>query len=163
MHSIQKYGWAWFDALLLQNPRWVRGTQTAVRLITNSNGTYVATFGSGAGLVPAAPLNISFPTQSKFVSWPQTGAIFKNAPHPEGAKLLQSWRLSLERQNLGSWSPRRDANKPVNFPVIKDMPSTNPTAFIPWMKDRAAVERLRFIFEDRIGTPQGLSSLIDNI
>lgn len=71
--------------------------------------------------------------------------------------------LSLERQNGGAWSPRRDANKPANFPAIKQMPATDPAAFLPFMKDRAAVERLRFILEDKIGTAQGLSPLKDDL
>jgi len=163
MDSIKKYGWKWFDDLLLQNPRWVRGTATAVRLIMSSNGTYVATFGSGIGLNTFDPLGISFPTESNFTSWSQTGAILKKAPHPDGAKLLHSWMLSLERQNGGGWSPRRDANAPANFPAIKEMPATDPAAFIPWMEDRVAVERLRFIVEDKIGSAQGLSPLIDDL
>lgn len=40
---------------------------------------------------------------------------------------------------------------------------TDPTNFGRFMADRAAVERLRFFFEDRIGTAQGLSPLVDGI
>jgi hypothetical protein len=31
------------------------------------------------------------------------------------------------------------------------------------MEDRDAVEQLRFVFEDKIGTAQGLSPLVDDI
>jgi hypothetical protein len=40
---------------------------------------------------------------------------------------------------------------------------TDPTKFSQFMADRAAVERLGFSFEERIGTAQGLSRLIDGI
>lgn len=43
------------------------------------------------------------------------------------------------------------------------MPSTNPSAFGKWMADRANVERLRFFFEKRIGSAQGLSPLDDDL
>ena len=162
-YSIQKYGWAWFDAFLLQNPRWCRGTATGPTLVASSNGTYIATFGSSIGLNPFGPLDLGFPTQANFVSWPQTGAILKKAPHPEGAKLLHSWIVSLERQNRGGWSVRSDATKPANYPSIMEMPGTDPTGFIAWMQDRAAVERIRFLIESKIGSAQGLSPLIDGL
>lgn len=44
-----------------------------------------------------------------------------------------------------------------------EMSGTDPTKFSKWMMDRAAVERLRFFFEDKIGSAQGLSPLIDEL
>jgi len=161
---LQQYGYSWFEALLAQNPRWVRGTGAPVDVILSSNGTYTATFTSFIGLTPFAPLGIAHPVQGEFVSWPQTGAILKNAPHPEAAKLLHSWILSDEYQNVtGAWSVRRDLPAPAGYEKIMDQVGTDPTKFGQFMADRSAVERLRFFFEDRIGTPQGLSPLIDGL
>ncbi|KAH8672894.1 hypothetical protein BGZ60DRAFT_485396 [Tricladium varicosporioides] len=160
---LRKYGYSWFEALLAQNPRWVRGTATPANLLLTSNGTYTATFTSSTRLQPSSPLNSSFPTDGTFVSWPQTGAILKDAPHPESAKLLHNWILSLEHQNGGGWSTRRDAPVPAGYPGIMEMNGTDPTKFSKWMMDRAAVERLRFFFEDKIGSAQGLSPLIDDL
>ncbi|CZT53465.1 uncharacterized protein RSE6_15051 [Rhynchosporium secalis] len=120
---MNQYGYGWFEALLTQNPRWVRGSSTPGNLISSSNGTYTATFGGSAAISPGSGLNISYPIQGQFVSWPQTGA----------------------------------------YPMIMDMPGTDPTKFSEWMADRAAVERLRFFFEKRIRTPQGLSPLDDGL
>ncbi|KAB2573505.1 hypothetical protein DBV05_g7790, partial [Lasiodiplodia theobromae] len=162
---LRQQGLAWFDALLAQNPRWVRGSATPATLIGNSNGTYTASFTTALGLSPPAPYNISFPeTSGAFVTWPQTGAILRDAPHPESAKLLHSFILSKENQEAsGSWSVRKDVEAPAGYPDALEMPGTNPTEFGKWMADRAAVERLRFFFEDKIGTAQGLSPLEDDL
>ncbi|EKG19700.1 Bacterial extracellular solute-binding family 1 [Macrophomina phaseolina MS6] len=161
---LKQYGTEWFDKLVAQNPRWVRGTATPVTLIGNSNGTYVATFTSAVGLRAPAPFNNSYPSEGRFVSWPQTGAILKDAPHPESAKLLHSYLLSEEYQRAtGSWSVRKDVAAPAGFQSALNTTGTDPTEFAKFMGDRAAVERLRFFFEDRLGTAQGKSPLIDDL
>ncbi|PVH85085.1 periplasmic binding protein-like II [Cadophora sp. DSE1049] len=161
---MKQYGLGWFEALLAQNPRWVRGTATPATLIASSNGTYAATFTSGVGVRGFDPVNVTFPVKGQFVSWPQTGAILKDAPHPETAKLLHSWILSEDFQNsTGTWTVRKDLTPPAGFPSILEMPGTDATKFAQWMSDRAAVERLRFFFETRIGSAQGLSPLIDDL
>ncbi|KAK7521198.1 ABC transporter [Phyllosticta citriasiana] len=158
-------GYEWFEKLLAQNPRWVRGSATPNTLIRSSNGTYTASFTGSLGLTASPPFNVSFPTTSgDFVSWPQTGAILKDAPHPEGAKLLHSFILSKDfQESRGGWSVRSDVDPPAGYPGIFEMPGTDVTKFSEFMEDRAAIERLRFFFEDRIGSPQGLSPLEDNI
>ena len=161
---MKKYGYSWFEDLLAQNPRWVRGTATPATLIASSNGTYSATFTSTVGLSPPTGLNISFPVDGTFTSWAQNGAILVDAPHPEGAKLLHNWMLSPERQNTyGSWPVRKDLSPPTGYPRIMEIPSTDPTGFPNWMADRAAVERLRFFFEARLGSAQGKSPLSDGL
>lgn len=125
-----------------------------------SNTTYAASFANGGARGPNT--NISFPTDAPFVTWPQTAAILKDAPHPEGAKLFHNYILSDEWQfNTTQWVVRTDA--PAGFPNIFEEKNTNVTSFLPWMMDRANVERLRFWYESRIGTAQGISPLDDNL
>ncbi|KAG7123322.1 hypothetical protein HYQ45_013924 [Verticillium longisporum] len=147
------------------NPRWVRGTGTPVTLTLTPNCTEAATFTSFAGFAAIPGSNYSLPTQTQFVSWPQTAAILKDAPHPEGAKLLHSFVLSPEFQQIMGWPVRHDVPVADNFSQLplKDIPSTNPAAFGRFMADRGRVERLRFFLEDRIGSAQGLSPLIDDL
>ncbi|KAI0751257.1 ABC-type Fe3+ transport system [Daedaleopsis nitida] len=161
---LEKYGYSWFEQLLTQNPRWVRGTATPSTLIETSNSTYVASF-TGTGTYPGTLLyNTSYPSEAQFVTWPQTGAILKDAPHPESAKLLHSYMVSKEYQEaINGWTVRKDVTPTNGLAPIFDVPNTNITAFGDWMMDRAAVERLRFFFEDRLGTAQGLSPLEDDI
>lgn len=105
-------------------------------------------------------MNTTRPTDAPFVTWPQTAAILKDAPHPEGAKLLHNWLLSDENLFASpQWTVRTDA--PANFPNIFEEKNTNVTGFREFMLDRANVERVRFWFETRLGTAQGLSPLED--
>ncbi|KAG7144722.1 hypothetical protein HYQ46_013347 [Verticillium longisporum] len=67
-----------------------------------------------------------------------TAAILKDAPHPEGAKLLHSFVLSPEFQQMRGWPVRHDVPVADNFSQLplKDIPSTNPAAFGRFMADR---------------------------
>ncbi|KAF4783427.1 ABC transporter [Colletotrichum scovillei] len=164
---MQQFGYERFEKLLAQNPRWVRGTGTPVTLLTSPNTTLSATFTAGIGLTPLAPLNVSIPTNGTFVTWAQRAAIFRDAPHPEGAKLLHNFMLSDEYQSTtaaaGSWSVRKDVAPPAGYPGIMDVETTNPVEFERFMGDRVRVERLKLFFEDKIGTAQGLSPLLDDL
>ena len=161
---MQEFGYEWFEKLLEQNPRWVRGTGTPLTILNDMNSTVAATFTAGFGLSSSEALNVTIPTKGSFVTWAQRAAIFKDAPHPEGAKLLHNFMLSYENQaSTKSWSVLKDVPAPVGYPDIMDVPSTNPIDFERFMGDRARVERLKLFFEDKIGTAQGLSPLIDGI
>lgn len=158
-----KFGPKWFDALLANNPRWVRGTQTPGTVLASANTSSVATFTSSQSFSASPGIKYTLPTEGTFVSWPQTGAILKDAPHPEGAKLLHNFMLSDEYVTNGRWSTREDIAPPVGAMKILEQPNTNAPGFAKWMADRGNVERLRFFFEDRLGTAQGMSPLIDNL
>lgn len=161
---MQQYGYKWFEALLRQNPRWVRGTATPTTLLSSTNGTLAVTFTSSIGLVASKPLNVAIPSQGTFVTWAQRAAIFKDAPHPEGAKLLHNFMLGSDRQNNDAgWSVLKDSPAPKGYPKLMDVKSTNPVEFEKFMDDRARIERLKLFFEDRLGTAQGLSPLIDDL
>ncbi|KAJ3459244.1 hypothetical protein MRS44_015317 [Fusarium solani] len=128
----QKYGTSWFNTLLQQKLRWVRGSATGPALVTDPNTTYVATFTSGLRLLkPQGPLNATFHKQGQFVSWPQAAAILKDAPHTEGAKLFHTFLLSNDFQKQsGFWSVRSDVPAPVGYLNFIEMPGTNPWAFL---------------------------------
>lgn len=160
---MQEYGISWFDSLLEQNPRWVRGTATPGTIAASDNYTQAAYFAAGGGFGSSGPLNFTYPTQGKFVSWAQYAGILKDAPHPEGAKLLHNFILSDEYQGKSGWPVRRDIPTPEGFPDLNNQTATNPTEFARFMADRALVERLRFWFEARIGTAKGVDPIDDLI
>lgn len=160
--SLKQLGTKWFDALLANNPRWVRGTQTPGTILGTANTSSVATFTGSYSFASRGSVSYALPTDAKFVSWPQTGAILKKAPHPEGAKLLHSFMLSDEYTKSG-WSVRSDVAAPAGAKKILEQPGTDAPAFAKFMADRANVERARFFYESKIGTAQGLSPLIDNL
>ncbi|KAK8087529.1 hypothetical protein PG997_002490 [Apiospora hydei] len=114
--SMQQYGKSWFDRLLAQNPRWVRGTRSPDTIMADPKNTWAASFTSD-GLFPTSNINVSHPTQGSFVTWFQLAAIPKDAPHPEAAKLLHNYMLTPEWQSTrGSWPVRRDVAAPQGVP-----------------------------------------------
>lgn len=161
---MNQYGYDWFEGLLANNPRWVRGTGSPLAVIRQPNSTQGITFSASIGLRPSGSLNVSFPAEGSFVSWPRSVAIFDSAPHPEGAKLFANFLLSDEFQRASAqWSTRRDIQAPEGYPPILDMESTNSVEYVRFMQDRFRVESLRMLFEERIGMPQGLSPLVDDL
>jgi ABC-type Fe3+ transport system substrate-binding protein len=158
---IQKYGIGFIDQLQANGVQWVRGTQTprdAVEL-----GKYAVSAGTSGNFVPVDAANTRFvlPTSDPFLTWAQTGAIFKGAKRPAAAKLYLSWMLSLPMQA-----------QPRQFPLRKDVAplpgykpigqyNTSPEDFRSFMRDRARVERLKALMERLIGPVQGISPLKD--
>ncbi|KAI9155699.1 ABC transporter [Paramyrothecium foliicola] len=162
---VQEHGVAWLDALIAQNPRWVRGSATPIPFLFSPDAPEAVSFTSILGWQAPPGFTLAKPTQGSFVSWPQTAAILKKAPHPEGAKLLHNWILSEEFQQGRGWSVRNDIPDPEGFPYepLDQVNNTDPGAFLPWMNDRARVGRLKDWYESKIGTPQGLSPLTDDL
>ncbi|KAG9193589.1 hypothetical protein G6011_03624 [Alternaria panax] len=160
---LQELGEEWFDALLANNPRWVRGTATPGAIVRADNGSGAVSFTGGYSFTDRAPVRYGLPSDAKFTSWAQLGAILKKAPHPEGAKLLHSFILSDDYQSSSRWSVREDVAAPEGAETILQQPGTDAPAFGKWMADRDNVERRRFFYEEKIGTAQGLSPLIDDL
>lgn len=77
--------------------------------------------------------------------------------------MLHNFLISDEWQQNGNWSPRKDITPPAGAKAILEQPNTNAPGFIEWMADRANVERVRFFFEEKIGTAQGVSPLDDDL
>ncbi|KAF4967441.1 hypothetical protein FSARC_5014 [Fusarium sarcochroum] len=160
---MNQYGYEWFDGLLAQNPRWVRGTGSPLAVLRQPNSTQSVTFTAAIGLRSSGALNASFPAQGNFVSWPRSVAILSDAPHPESAKLLSNFLRDEFQKNMTQWSAREDITAPAGYPGILGMNTTNSAEYLRFMSDRGRVEALRMHFEDRIGMPQGPSPLIDDL
>jgi ABC-type Fe3+ transport system substrate-binding protein len=153
---VSVYGWEYMDRLRAQEPQWTRGTVPA-RLVV-AKGDKVATFTASGSLAtpPDSPTKFLLPKTDSFLSWPQTGAIFKEARHSAAAKLYLSWLLSKEVQEgrAWQWPVRRDMTAPAGYgPVFAY--NTYPVRFRAFMSDRARVERLKFQMEHYIGPVQG--------
>ena len=152
---ISERGWGYMDQLMTQDVQWIRGTVPA-RLVV-AKGDKAATFTASGPLTtpPDSPFKLILPKNDSFLTWPQTGAIFKAAHHPAAAKLYMSWLLSKEMQEgRGLWPVRHDMTPPTGFgPVINY--HTYPVRFRAFMQDRARIERLKFQLEHYIGPIQG--------
>lgn len=153
---VRAHGWEYIDALMTQEVEWRRGTiPTRLHVL---NGYKAATFNVSGPLVapPGVTSKFLLPRNDSFLSWPQTGAIFKNAKHKAAAKLYLSWLLDKQRieSNLFQWSVRMDVAPPAGWQPLSAY-NTDPLAFGRFMTDRARLERLRYQFEHLIGPVVG--------
>jgi len=158
---VQKYGIGFIEKLQANGVQWVRGTQTPRDAV--EAGKYAVATGTSGAFVPADSSTIRFvlPTNDPFLTWAQTGAIFKDARHPAAARLYLSWMLSLPVASHPRQFPiRKDVAPPAGFKPL-DQYNTSPEDFRAFMRDRARVERLKGLFERLIGPVQGISPLKD--
>ena len=82
--------------------------------------------------------------------WPLTGAIFKDAPHPNAAKLFMSWLLEPEQQSsIGTWSARSDVPPPEGIKPILSYQVVND--YRQFLGNEAQVVDLRKRFEGYTG------------
>ena len=158
---IQQYGIGFIEKLQANGVQWVRGTQTPRDAV--EVGKYAVSAGTSGAFVPVESANTRFvlPSSDPFLTWAQTGAIFKDAKHPAAARLYMSWMLSLPMQAQPRQFPLRKDVSPL--PGYKPMAqyNTSPEDFRAFMRDRARVERLKSLFERLIGPVQGISPLKD--
>lgn len=158
---IQQYGWQWLEELSQQDIYWVRGTATPaeIMLLNSSRTISFTTFPlrSGWSYVP--------PVSDRYMSWAQSSAIFQKTRMPETAKLLQAFLISEAGQEIflqqGLPSVRKDIGSSNG--TIWDQTNTEYAQFHEFMNQRDVVESWRLKFEDRLGTPQGVSPLVDSI
>lgn len=158
---IQKYGIDFIAKLQANGVQWVRGTQTPRDAV--EAGKYAVATGTSGNFIPVESANTRFilPTNDPFLTWAQTGAIFKQAKHPAAAKLYVSWMLSLPMQSTPRQFPlRKDVANHKGYQPLNQY-NTSPADFQAFMRDRARVERLKSLFERLIGPVQGISPLKD--
>ncbi|WP_338778589.1 extracellular solute-binding protein [Streptomyces sp. DG1A-41] len=150
-----KYGFDYLKKLLAQNPKFVRGTQDSADLV--GSGDYVASFGTSGGVSGLAETTL--PKKSPWVSWPQTGAMLKDAPHKAAAKLYLSWLLSKEaqRDSIGTWSARTDVAAPAGRKGIFDYANMNPLGLGEFMSDRTALDRYKARINLYVGDVKGVN------
>ena len=150
---IKKYGWKFMDDYMAMEPKFIQGHLGVVRSV--ASGESMATFdmmlhhtmvekGQGKPIEPAFPVDDAIPI------WGQLGAIFKDAPHPNAAKLYLQWYMAKEQQSrIGTWSARADVAPPFGLKPILDYKVANDLASI--VTDRALLADLRKRFEGYTG------------
>jgi ABC-type Fe3+ transport system substrate-binding protein len=154
---VQKYGWEFIDKYMANKPSFVRGHLGITRSI--SSGENVVTFDAIVGGILAEakngkPITIAISDVDPLPIWPQTAAIFKDAPHPNAAKLYISWFLDKEQQSrTGTWSPRTDVPPPSGLKPLFDYNLAND--FRSFITDEPRVIELRKRFEAYIGPVKG--------
>jgi ABC-type Fe3+ transport system substrate-binding protein len=116
---VGKYGWNYMDSYMANQPTFVTsGHETVSTLI--AKGEKLATFDSTSTTrklqaegKPIEPLFSQADDTPVFLSG---AGIFKDAPHPNAAKLYLTWFMAKEQQaRTGAFSPRADVPPPAGM------------------------------------------------
>ena len=121
---IQKYGWGYMTQYMKQQPKFVQGHLGVARSL--ASGESAASFDSTAsstlevkragGKVALAGASDDYVPVSFAAE-----AIFKDAPHPNAAKLFVTWYLSKDWQSrTGVYSSRSDVPPPAGLPPLSN-------------------------------------------
>jgi ABC-type Fe3+ transport system substrate-binding protein len=154
---VQKYGWDFMEKYMATGPQWIRGHLGVARAV--AKGQAELTFDTMANVTLGMkknnqPTDVVFSSVDPMPIWPQTTAIFKDAPHPNAAKLYITWFLAKDQQaRIGTWSIRKDVPPPAGLKPIFDYHLAND--FRGFITNASLVADLRKRFESYIGKPQG--------
>ena len=152
---VKKYGWGWMDRYMANKPNFIQGHLPVARSIAEGKmaATLDATITSVGGLKrQGAPVEIAFAAEDETPVFSLTGGIFKDAPHPNAAKLYLTWYLAKEQQaRIGTFSPRLDVPPPAGFKPLTSYKIAN--AYRDFVTDEKLVADLRKRFEAIIGPP----------
>jgi len=152
---VKKYGWGWMDRYMANKPNFIQGHLPVARSIAEGKmaATLDATITSVGGLKrQGAPVEIAFSAEDETPVFSLTGGIFKDAPHPNAAKLYLTWYLAKEQQaRIGTFSPRLDVPPPAGFKPLTSYKIAN--AYRDFVTDEKLVADLRKRFEAIIGPP----------
>lgn len=146
---VQKYGWGWMDRYMATKPQFIQGHLPVARAIAEGKmaATLDATITTAGGLKRGgAPIEIAFSAEDETPVFSVTGGIFKDAPHPNAAKLFFNWYLDKEQQaRVGTFSARLDVPPPAGFrPLTSYKIANNYREFIT---DDKLIAELRKRFE----------------
>jgi ABC-type Fe3+ transport system substrate-binding protein len=158
---VAKYGWDYMDKYMANKPSFVRGHLGVSRSV--SAGENVVSFDAIVGSILAEarngkPVAVTISNVDPFPIWPQTAAVFKDAPHPNAAKLFSSWLLDKDQQSrVGTWSSRSDVLPPSGLKPLSDYKLAND--FAAFITDEARANELRKRFETYIGPVKGTPTI----
>jgi len=116
---VKKYGWDYMDKYMAQQPRFTRDGHAVVSNAVAA-GEALATFDSTSTtprlVREGKPIKLVLSHDDPTPLFLVAGAIFKDAPHPNAAKLFLDWYLAPEQQNRnGAFSARSDVAPPPGF------------------------------------------------
>lgn len=150
---VQKYGWEWMDRYTANKPNYVQGHLPVARSV--ATGENAVTLDASSSVWPfkrAGQLEVVVSDVDESPVFTLTGGIFKDAPHPNAAKLYLTWFLAKEQQSrLGSFSSRADVAPPEGFKPLTSYKIAN--AYREFMVNTKLIDELRVRFEKYTGPP----------
>jgi len=149
---VQKYGWSYMDRYMANKPNFIQGHLPVARSVAEGNNA--ATLDATSSIWPfkraGQPVEVAFSEVDETPVFTLTGGIFKDAPHPNAARLYLTWYLAKEQQTrLGTFSSRTDVAPPEGFRPLTSYKIAN--NFREFMLNDALVADLRKRFESTIG------------
>ena len=125
---VQKYGWDYMAKYMANKPNFVQGHLPVARSV--AEGKNAATLDATSSIWQfkrqGMPVEVVFSEADETPVFSLTGGIFKDAPHPNAAKLYLSWYLAREQQTrLGTWSSRVDMPPPQGFQPLSSYKIAN--------------------------------------
>jgi ABC-type Fe3+ transport system substrate-binding protein len=116
---VDKYGWIYMDKYMAAKPNFIQGHLPELRSV--ADGRNAVTFDStssttGALKKAGQPIDFAFPESDVMPTFFVTAGIFKDAPHPNAARLFLNWYMAKEQQSrLGTFSARSDVDPPAGL------------------------------------------------
>jgi iron(III) transport system substrate-binding protein len=117
-------GWDYYERLNKNDVLIVPGNEQAVNLVKTGERPIAAGADSqyaNEARLAGHPIQTFFPTDGTFAI-PAVTAVVKGAPHPNAARLLAEYQLSLEAERLwppaGIYAARLDVEPPAGSPTI---------------------------------------------
>jgi ABC-type Fe3+ transport system substrate-binding protein len=150
---VEKYGWDYMDKYMAMKPNFIQGHLLVSRSVASgeSLATFDATLSTAGGLKRAGqPIEILFSPVDETPVFTVTAGIFKDAPHPNAAKLYLQWYLAMEQQSrIGVFSPRSDVPPPEGLQPLATYKIANRYRY--FVSDEARLDALRKRFEGYTG------------
>ena len=153
-HTIaQKYGADYIDKYVANQPNWVQGHLGVSRSVAGGTDlvTPDATTSTVLNLKKAGqPIEFAFSDVDPIPVYYSTAGIFKDAPHPNVAKLYLTWVLAPEQQRrIGTFSSRSDVPPPAGLKPLFSYNVAN--GYRDFVTDERLLADLRKRFEAAIG------------
>ncbi len=150
---VQKHGWGYMDRYMANRPNFIQGHLGELRSIASGDNlvTFDATVSTTGALKRAGqPIDFAFAAHEATPVFTITAGIFKDAPHPDVAKLFLTWYMSKDQQSrTGVFSPRSDVAPP---PGLKPLFSyTIANRYRQFVTDAKMIADLRKRFEAYTG------------
>jgi ABC-type Fe3+ transport system substrate-binding protein len=153
-HTLaRKYGDSFIDKYLANRPNWVQGHLGVSRSV--AAGTDLVTLDATTSTIlnlkkAGQPVEFVFSEVDPIPVYYSTAGIFKDAPHPNVAKLYLTWIMQPEQQRrIGSYSPRTDVPPPAGLkPLFAHNVANDYREFVT---DARLLGELRRRFETAVG------------
>ena len=150
---VEKYGWDYMDKYMANKPKFIQGHLLVSRSVATgeSLATFDATYSTAGGLKRQnQPIEILFSPTDDTPVFTVTAGIFKDAPHPNVAKLYLQWYMAKEQQSrIGVFSPRSDVPPPQGLQPFASYKTAN--HYRDFVSDEARLVALRKRFEGYTG------------